>query len=76
MVVSSLETKMALRSEIRDRKTKLRLLVNIHESVTKVENLLLINSDTTNDGGAEEGIATVIDNANENVLRHVTDAIF
>ncbi|CAG8507539.1 9713_t:CDS:10 [Paraglomus brasilianum] len=44
-VVNELESKLALRASIREKKAALQLLINIHESVRKVEVLLLINSE-------------------------------
>ncbi|RCI01356.1 Conserved oligomeric Golgi complex subunit 2 [Rhizopus stolonifer] len=45
-VIQSLETKLQTRAQLRDKKAVLKLLLNIHESVTKVEDLLGINTDT------------------------------
>ncbi|RIA87792.1 oligomeric golgi complex component, COG2-domain-containing protein [Glomus cerebriforme] len=46
-VVDSLENQLVHRTSIREKKASLQLLINIHESVRKVENLLLISSDTS-----------------------------
>jgi len=46
-VVDSLENQLAHRTSIREKKASLQLLINIHESVRKVENLLLISSETS-----------------------------
>ncbi|KAI8067163.1 oligomeric golgi complex component, COG2-domain-containing protein [Gongronella butleri] len=45
-LVTDLETQLDHRAAIRDRKTSLKLLLNIHDSVEKVEELLEINKDT------------------------------
>nr|CAG8566890.1 6596_t:CDS:10 [Entrophospora candida] len=44
-VVDSLENQLAHRASIREKKASLQLLINIHESVRKVEKLLLISSE-------------------------------
>ncbi|CAB4405568.1 unnamed protein product [Rhizophagus irregularis] len=46
-VVDSLENQLAHRTSIREKKASLQLLINIHESVRKVESLLLISSETS-----------------------------
>jgi conserved oligomeric Golgi complex subunit 2 len=46
-VIDSLENQLAHRASIREKKASLQLLINIHESVRKVENLLLINSENS-----------------------------
>ncbi|CAG8619423.1 13527_t:CDS:2, partial [Dentiscutata heterogama] len=45
-VVDSLENQLSHRASIREKKASLQLLINIHESVRKVENLLLISSES------------------------------
>ncbi|CAG8671900.1 10692_t:CDS:10, partial [Funneliformis caledonium] len=45
-VIDSLENQLAYRASIREKKASLQLLINIHESVRKVENLLLISSES------------------------------
>ncbi|KAI8882841.1 COG complex component [Backusella circina FSU 941] len=44
-VINSLEAQLDRRAHLRDKKSTLKLLLNIHESVTKVEDLLGINAD-------------------------------
>ncbi|CAG8741901.1 13519_t:CDS:2, partial [Acaulospora morrowiae] len=44
-VIDSLESQLSHRASIREKKAALQLLINIHESVRKVENLLLISGD-------------------------------
>ncbi|CAO3608383.1 unnamed protein product [Mucor fragilis] len=44
-VIDSLELQLQSRAQLRDKKSILKLLLNIHDSVTKVEDLLGINSD-------------------------------
>ncbi|GAN06528.1 conserved oligomeric Golgi complex subunit 2 [Mucor ambiguus] len=44
-VIDSLELQLQSRAQLRDKKSVLKLLLNIHDSVTKVEDLLGINSD-------------------------------
>ncbi|KAG0252109.1 Conserved oligomeric Golgi complex subunit 2 [Actinomortierella ambigua] len=51
-VVGTLEQKLAQRAEIREKKQTLQLLLNISESVSKVESLLRIStSSSSNDSG-------------------------
>ncbi|KAI8375844.1 oligomeric golgi complex component, COG2-domain-containing protein [Blakeslea trispora] len=45
-VIQSLQEKLHTRAQLRDQKAILKLLVSIHESVVKVEDLLDINVDT------------------------------
>ncbi|RIB06550.1 oligomeric golgi complex component, COG2-domain-containing protein [Gigaspora rosea] len=45
-VVDSLENQLSHRASIREKKASLQLLINIHESVRKVENLLFISSES------------------------------
>ncbi|ORX61373.1 COG complex component [Hesseltinella vesiculosa] len=45
-LINELDQKLEHRAKIRDRKTSLKLLLNIHDSVSKVEELLEINTDT------------------------------
>ncbi|KAM3586495.1 hypothetical protein VKS41_001570 [Umbelopsis sp. WA50703] len=44
-VIDALESSLQERAQVREQKASLKLLLNIHESVTKVENLLQINQD-------------------------------
>ncbi|RUO96126.1 oligomeric golgi complex component, COG2-domain-containing protein [Jimgerdemannia flammicorona] len=44
-VISDLEAKLLHRNEIREKKACLQLLLNIHDSVSKVEDLLQINGE-------------------------------
>ncbi|CDS10439.1 hypothetical protein LRAMOSA03115 [Lichtheimia ramosa] len=44
--IDQLESQLLHRAELREKKTCLKLMLNIHESVTKVEDLLEINTDT------------------------------
>ncbi|KAI7904429.1 oligomeric golgi complex component, COG2-domain-containing protein [Cokeromyces recurvatus] len=44
-VIDDLEARLGYRSQLRDRKAVLKLLLNIHSSITKVEDLLGINTD-------------------------------
>ncbi|KAL0088151.1 hypothetical protein F4703DRAFT_1498077 [Phycomyces blakesleeanus] len=46
-VIDALEEQLNQRAHVRDKKACLKLLLNIHDSVTKVESLLEINVDTT-----------------------------
>ncbi|KAI9024918.1 hypothetical protein CLU79DRAFT_813755 [Phycomyces nitens] len=46
-VIDALEKQLDQRAHVRDKKACLKLLLNIHDSVTKVESLLEINVDTT-----------------------------
>ncbi|KAF7726149.1 Conserved oligomeric Golgi complex subunit 2 [Apophysomyces ossiformis] len=58
-VIDTLEQQLQHRAEVRKKKARLKLLLNIHESVTKVEDLLEINADVstsslTTQSGAEQ----------------------
>ncbi|KAI9484960.1 oligomeric golgi complex component, COG2-domain-containing protein [Zychaea mexicana] len=69
--IDRLEEQLAYRGKLREQKTCLKLLLNIHESVTKVEDLLGINRDDTAAGAVvvddtdpaltEEGLGKQID---------------
>ncbi|CAG8499793.1 2025_t:CDS:10 [Diversispora eburnea] len=53
-VIDSLENQLFHRTSIREKKAALQLLINIHESVRKVENLLLISSESTSTHSPDE----------------------
>ncbi|KAG0290563.1 Conserved oligomeric Golgi complex subunit 2, partial [Dissophora globulifera] len=55
-VVDSLEQKLEHRAEIREKKASLQLLLNISESVVKVEGLLQISSSTDAAAAAAAGL--------------------
>ncbi|CAO3610896.1 unnamed protein product [Mucor hiemalis] len=44
-VINTLENQLKSRAELRNKKSTLKLLINIHDSISKVENLLDINTD-------------------------------
>ncbi|KAI8086471.1 oligomeric golgi complex component, COG2-domain-containing protein [Halteromyces radiatus] len=48
-VMDDLEKQLEHRARVREKKTCLKLLLNIHESVSKVEDLLQINADISKD---------------------------
>ncbi|KAI8338456.1 oligomeric golgi complex component, COG2-domain-containing protein [Chlamydoabsidia padenii] len=48
-VMDDLEKQLEHRAQVREKKTCLKLLLNIHESVSKVEDLLEINADVAKD---------------------------
>lgn len=54
-VVGSLEQKLEHRAEIREKKASLQLLLNISESVAKVEGLLQISSGAETTSGLRDG---------------------
>ncbi|KAI1300543.1 Conserved oligomeric Golgi complex subunit 2 [Mortierella claussenii] len=54
-VIDSLEQKLQHRAEIRDKKTGLQLLLNISESVAKVEGLLHISGTSEASSGLRDG---------------------
>ncbi|KAI9485431.1 MAG: oligomeric golgi complex component, COG2-domain-containing protein [Benjaminiella poitrasii] len=60
-VIDELEMQLQGRAQLRDKKSVLNLLLNIHNSVTKVEDLLGINTDTVkNELNAVERDAVVV----------------
>ena len=54
-VVESLEHKLQDRAEIHEKKASLQLLINISESVAKVEGLLQISSTSEAPAGLRDG---------------------
>lgn len=54
-VVGSLEQKLEHRAEIREKKASLQLLLNISESMAKVEGLLQISSGSETAPGLRDG---------------------
>jgi len=54
-VIDSLEQKLQYRAEIREKKASLQLLLNISESVGKVEALLQISGSSDASAGLRDG---------------------
>ncbi|KAL1927350.1 hypothetical protein VTP01DRAFT_3979 [Rhizomucor pusillus] len=48
--IDDLESQLRYRAEIREKKTSLKLYLNIHDSVSKIEKLLEINANAENTG--------------------------
>ncbi|KAL1917277.1 uncharacterized protein VTP21DRAFT_4933 [Calcarisporiella thermophila] len=64
-VISILESKLAYRASIREKMSVLQLMLNINDSVTKVENLLLINL------GASEENHVYADKTGDNMTKRI-----
>ncbi|CAO3569691.1 unnamed protein product [Mortierella alpina] len=58
-IVESLEQKLGHRAEIREKKACLQLLLNISESVSKVEGLLQISGGSASSAGSREGSESI-----------------
>ncbi|CAO3589641.1 unnamed protein product [Absidia cylindrospora] len=58
-VMDDLEGQLEHRAHVREKKTCLKLLLNIHESVSKVEDLLEINADITKDSKSKADLILI-----------------
>ncbi|KAK4520495.1 uncharacterized protein ATC70_008008 [Mucor velutinosus] len=71
-VIDSLELQLQSRAQLRDKKSVLKLLLNIHDSVTKVEDLLGINSDLVKhsfESAEHDHVVVVDDNLGKQIER-------
>ncbi|KAL7308698.1 hypothetical protein PS15m_011868 [Mucor circinelloides] len=71
-VIDSLELQLQSRAQLRDKKSVLKLLLNIHDSVTKVEDLLGINSDIVKhsfESAERDHVVVVDDNLGKQIER-------
>ncbi|KAI8970293.1 oligomeric golgi complex component, COG2-domain-containing protein [Mycotypha africana] len=72
-VIDSLETQLDSRAQLQDKKSVLKLLMNIHNSLSKVEDLLGISADmsksTLNSFTEKDEVVTVDDNLGKQIER-------